>query len=294
MILHATDHGTGAPILLLHGLYGAGQNLGMIARALPDYRVIALDARNHGASAHAPDMGYDTLARDVLETMDALNLGTASLIGHSMGGKTAMMVALLAPKRVRALAVLDIAPVIYDHAETRAELIDAMAALTLAPGLTRQQADANLAGAIQDAALRRFLLNNLRISHADIPSWRLDLAAIRAALPLLTGWVDPEPLVPYTGPSLFLRGAHSAYVPLGGPADAKPDARPDARPDATIDAMGAIHARFPSAAIETIAQAGHWLHAEQPDAVNQALHRFLASAAYPPALHTLVPNPRRD
>ncbi len=286
MILHATDHGTGAPILLLHGLYGAAQNLGMIARALPDYRVIALDARNHGASAHAPDMGYDTLARDVIETMDALNVGTAALIGHSMGGKTAMMVSLLAPMRVRALAVLDIAPVIYDHAETRAELIDAMAALTLAPGLTRQQADADLAGAIPDAALRRFLLNNLRISHADIPSWRLDLAAIRAALPALTGWVDPEPLVPYAGPSLVLRGANSAYVPLGVP--------PDAMLEATPDAMAAIHARFPGAAIETIAQAGHWLHAEQPGAVNQALRRFLASAAYPPTPHTLVPNPRRD
>jgi pimeloyl-ACP methyl ester carboxylesterase len=275
MILHATEHGAGAPILLLHGLYGAAQNLGMIARALPDYRVIALDARNHGASPHAPDMGYDTLARDVLETMDALHIGAAALIGHSMGGKTAMMVSLLAPARVRALAVLDIAPLIYDHAETRAELVDAMAALKLTPGLTRQQANADLAAAIPDAALRSFLLNNLRLSHADTPSWRLDLAAIRAALPTLTGWVDPVPLVPYAGPSLFLRGANSAYVPL----------------DAQPDAMMAIHRRFPGAVIETIAQAGHWLHAEQPHAVNQALHRFLASAEYPCAQPSARLNP---
>jgi pimeloyl-ACP methyl ester carboxylesterase len=260
MILHATEHGAGTPILLLHGLYGAAQNLGMIARALPDYRVIALDARNHGASPHAPQMDYDTLARDVADSLDALGVAQAALIGHSMGGKTAMMVSLMMPARVRALVVLDIAPLVYDHAETRAELIDAMAALKLTPGLTRQQANADLAEAIPDAALRSFLLNNLRLSHADMPTWRLDLAAIRAALPTLTGWVDPVPLTPYAGPSLFLRGANSAYVP----------------PDAT----GAIHRRFPGAVIETIANAGHWLHAEQPAAVNQALRSFLASVAY--------------
>ncbi len=261
MILHATDHGAGAPIILLHGLYGAAQNLGMIARALGDGRVIALDARNHGASPHAPDMGYRTLAADVIETMDALNVAEAVLIGHSMGGKTAMMVSLMHPARVRALAVLDIAPVIYDHAETRAELIDALAALPLMPGLTRQQANAHLAKAIPDPALRGFLLNNLRLSHADVPTWRIDLAAIKAALPMLTGWADPQPLVAYDGPSLFLRGAHSAYVPP--------------------DAIGEIQRRFPRAMIETVANAGHWLHAEQPDAVNEALNHFLVPILRP-------------
>ncbi len=256
MILHCTDHGAGPPVLLLHGLYGAGQNLGMIARALADYRVIALDLRNHGASPHAPDMRYASMAQDVIDTMDALGLDDAVLIGHSMGGKTAMMAALTYGVRVRALAVLDIAPIALDHIETSAAIIDALAAIKLTPDLTRQRADADLAATIADPALRGFLLNNLRISSGSAPYWRLDLPAIRAALPDLTGWVDPQNLQPYLGPTLVVRGGESDYVPRAAQAE--------------------IMERFPRATIETIDHAGHWLHAEQPLAVNAALRRLFA------------------
>ena len=256
MILHCTDHGAGPPVLLLHGLYGTGQNLGMIARGLADYRVIALDLRNHGSSPHAPDMRYASLAQDVIDTMDALGLDEAMLVGHSMGGKTAMTVALSHGARVRALAVLDIAPIAFDHIETSAAIIDALAGIRLTPDLTRQRADADLAARIADPVLRGFLLNNLRFSSGNAPYWRLDLAAIRAALPDLTGWVDPPNAQPYSGPTLVVRGGESDYVPRAAQAE--------------------IMARFPRATLQTIDHAGHWLHAEQPRAVNAALRRLFA------------------
>ncbi|MGE0226872.1 MAG: alpha/beta fold hydrolase, partial [Acetobacteraceae bacterium] len=114
MILHATEAGTGPPVVLLHGLFGMARNLGAVQRALAQrHRVLALDLRNHGASPHAPDMRYTTMARDVLETLEAHDALPAAVIGHSMGGKTAMQLALLWPDAVSRLCVADIAPVAY-------------------------------------------------------------------------------------------------------------------------------------------------------------------------------------
>lgn len=252
MILHTTATGDGPDLLLLHGLFGAGKNLGAIARGLAsEFRVVSLDLRNHGASGHAADMRYATLAADLADTMDALGIGRAVVAGHSMGGKAAMMLALTAPARVSALVAMDIAPIAYGHDYD--SYLAAMRALPLHPGLTRHEADAALADAAPDAAMRSFLLNNLVLAPA--PHWRLGLAEIASAMDDLIDWRDPEPLVPYDGPALFLCGGKSPYVPARAHAP--------------------IRARFPNATIETLDGVGHWLHAERPAEVLAALKGFL-------------------
>ncbi len=252
MILHAVETGAGAPVALLHGLFGQAANFGTIRRQLsPAYRVILLDLRNHGASAHAPDMSYAAMAGDVLETLRAHDALPCALVGHSMGGKVAMMAALEAPAAVARLLVSDIAPVRYPPAF--GDLAQAMAAIRLHPGLTRAEADAALAG-LAAPGVRAFLLQNLRFDAP--PHWRIDLPAIIAALPTLQDW-PPLDLSPYTGPALFVAGARSDYI------------RPEHRP--------AIRAWFPAAQFVTVKDAGHWVHADNPSGFAAVLQAFLAS-----------------
>jgi pimeloyl-ACP methyl ester carboxylesterase len=252
MILNSIETGAGPPVVLLHGLFGAAKNLGVIARGLSGQaRVISLDLRNHGESPHAAGMDYAAMAADVAETMGALGLPAALVVGHSMGGKTAMSLALSRPAMVEKLVVMDIAPVAYRHGYDG--YMAAMRAMKLTPALTRHEADAALAAAVPEAPMRSFLLNNLILGAA--PRWRLGLAEIADAMPGLVGWEDPEGAAPYDGPALFLRGATSDYV--------------------RDSYWGAIVERFPEAAEKKIAAAGHWLHAEQPAAVIAALKEFL-------------------
>ena len=256
MILNATVQDNRKPVVLLHGLYGSARSLGVIGRALAQsWRTVSLDIRNHGASAHAPDMQYATMADDVLETLDQLGITQATLIGHSVGGKIAMMAALRAPERVASLAVMDIALVAYppDHGNSADGVIDALRTIDLHPGLTRREADTTLASRIPDPGLRGFLLQNLVPGEA--PYWRIDLGAIEVAMPNLTGWQDPKPCKPYMGRTLFIHGDKSDYVSAGAATE--------------------IRTRFPHALIRTIPNAGHWLHAEQPDTVVAVLDEFL-------------------
>jgi esterase len=163
MMLHAIEAGTGdPPLVLLHGLFGSARNFGTVQRAFALHRrTIALDLRNHGASPHAADMRYATMAADVLHTLERLGALPAVLLGHSMGGKAAMQAALMQPDAVARLIVADIAPVPYPpHLRATAE---AMAALPLVPGMTRAQADAGLAGVVPDGGTRAFLLQNLQL-----------------------------------------------------------------------------------------------------------------------------------
>jgi esterase len=251
MILNTLIAGEGPPIVLLHGLFGAAKNLGAIARALSTQaRVLSMDLRNHGDSPHAAGMNYADMAADVATTMAAQNIGTARIIGHSMGGKAAMALALSRPEVVERLAVLDIAPVAYGH--DYSDYVTAMRSIRLDAGLTRHAAEAAMAGAVPDAPLRAFLLNNL-ILGAE-PRWRIALEEISAAMTDLFAWPDMA-WQPYPGPTLFLRGGASHYVPE--------------------ESTPAIMRLFPAAKIQTIIGAGHWLHAEQPAAVIGALSEFL-------------------
>ncbi len=252
MILHAVEVGAGAPFVLLHGLFGAAANFAGIQRRLAaTHRVIAFDLRNHGASPHDATMSYSAMAADVLESLMAMGVPQAALGGHSMGGKVAMQAALLQPGRVSRLLVADIAPVRYDPAFR--SIAEAMLALRLDAGLTRAAADAALAPAVPDAAVRGFLLQNLRFGPA--PSWRIGLREIAANLPAIEGW-DAPPDPQYAGPVLMLRGERSDYI------------RPEHRP--------AVRALFPMARFTTLKGAGHWLHADAPDAFVTVVEAFLA------------------
>lgn len=252
MRLHATDIGSGKPLVLLHGLFGAAANLGAVARTLSaTHRVISLDLRNHGASPHAATMLYAEMAADVAGTMDALGVAHAAVAGHSMGGKVAMLLALTQPALVSRLAVLDIAPVAYGPAFRG--YAAAMQALALREGLTRAQASAALEAAVPDAGVRAFLLQNLRFEAT--PSWRIGLDAIAAALPEIESWPADAGGAPYEGPTLFMAGARSDYV-----QDAQ-------RP--------LIRALFPAARFVRVRDAGHWLHADAPAAVAATLAAFL-------------------
>jgi len=251
MILHALDAGQGEPVVLLHGLFGAARNLGAVQRALAlRFRVIALDLRNHGSSPHAAEMDYSMMAADVLQTLATLDALPAALVGHSMGGKTAMLVALTRPDAVSRLLVADIAPVPYIHGNER--IAEALLALTLSPGLTRPAADAALAGAVPDALMRGFLLQNLVVG--ERPHWRIGLAEIARAIPALEGWETPAD-VRYDGATLFVAGASSDHV------------RPDYRP--------AIRVLFPHARFVTLKNAGHWVHVDNPSGFVSVLEGFL-------------------
>jgi esterase len=257
MMLHAIEAGHGEPIVLLHGLFGAARNLGVIQRALaPRFRVIALDLRNHGSSQHAAEMDYPAMAADVLETLAQRNALPATLIGHSMGGKAAMLAALTKPNSVSRLLVADIAPVPYVHGNER--ITAALMALRLSPGLTRSAADVALANAVPDASMRGFLLQNLVFG--EHPHWRIGLTEIARAIPALEGWEAP-PDVRYAGPSLFVAGASSDYV------------RPEYRP--------AIRVLFPRARFVTLKNAGHWVHVDNPSGFVSVLEGFLQNQDAP-------------
>ncbi len=236
------------PLLIAHGLFGSARNWGVIAKRLSDDRqVIAVDMRNHGDSGWHDSHGYADMAQDLAEVIDAHG-GQADVVGHSMGGKAAMALALTHPDTVNRLVVADIAPVAYGH--TQAQYIHAMRGLDPSGVDKRSEADAELVAAIPEASVRAFLLQSLDLKEKR---WRLNLDALEAEMPRIVGWPD---LTGESGHStLFLSGADSAYVTPDGRARAK-----------TL---------FPTARFAKIPGAGHWLHAEKPREFEAALRVFL-------------------
>ena len=252
MILHVTEAGAGPPVALLHGLFGRAQNLGTLARRLASsMRVISIDLRNHGASPHGPGMDYPTQAADLWETLASLNAVPAALLGHSMGGKTAMAAALLAPEKASRLVVADIAPIGYTHQNTA--IAAALRSIPMHPGVTRADADRLLRESVPDAAVRAFLLQNFL--PGATPGWRIGLDHIANDIKTLESWPQFPPGARYECPTLFVSGARSDYVL---PAH-----------------HGAIKQRFPAARFDIIPEAGHWLHADQPDAFGAIVEQFL-------------------
>jgi pimeloyl-ACP methyl ester carboxylesterase len=252
--LAAVERGDGPPLAILHGLFGSQRNWGSIAQRLAGrHRVVALDLRNHGASPWADGMDYVAMAEDVRTTLHALGYSRFALLGHSMGGKTAMTAALLYGAEVERLVVADIAPVGYPPRHLGH--VRAMRELDLAGLRRRSDADARLLPAVPDPAERAFLLQNLVLGD-DGARWRLNLAAIERAMPELVGFPELPPPAIYRGPALFVAGELSDYL------------RPEHEP--------AIRRFFPQARIARIADAGHWLHAERPQAFLDLVEPFLA------------------
>jgi pimeloyl-ACP methyl ester carboxylesterase len=255
-MLAVTEAGSGPPLVLLHGLFGAGQNWGGIRSVLARrFRVLTPDLRNHGASPRAPDMSYAAMAEDVADMLDAAGIDRAAVLGHSMGGKVAMALALAHPGRVERLVVADIAPVRYRPALRG--YVAAMQGVPLRAGLARREADAMLAATIPEAGIRAFLLQNLRFE-TDPPAWRLGLEEIAAAMPVIEDFAV-SPGARFDGPVLVLAGAKSGYI--------------------RAEHHDAFRALFPAVRFATVPDAGHWVHAENPSGFLALLQPFLNEAA---------------
>lgn len=242
----------GEPILILHGLLGSLGNWGWQSRQLAtDFAVIGLDLRNHGSSPHSDSMDYASMANDVLEFMDDHKLERCHVLGHSMGGKVAMQLALSVPERVSHLVVADIAPVTYrgEHDTIFAGLL----AVDLKKIKSRNDADAVLLEYEDDELVRQFLLTNLLRNAEGEFYWRVNLPTLQSNYARLRD--APSAVGPFDGPVLFVKGALSNYI--------KEKHRE------------AILALFPNATIKVILHTGHWLHAEKPQTFYRIVHDFL-------------------
>lgn len=245
----------GKPLIILHGLFGSLSNWAWHSKKFAShFSVYALDLRNHGGSPHADSMTYPQMARDVLHFMDAQNIKKAHILGHSMGGKVAMQLALTAPQRVDRLVVADISPVQYGGERgEHDEIFEGMCALQPESLQSRAEADRQLADWVEDEIVRQFLLSNL-VRHPDGGfQWRINLPALKKCYPALRA--KPEADAAFQGPVLFVRGDLSDYI------------QPRHKDE--------VLSLFPAAQIKTIMQTGHWLHAEKPDTFNRIVTDFL-------------------
>ena len=240
-------------ILILHGLFGSKQNWQSIARQISEQcQVFTLDLRNHGESGHHDDMTYHAMADDVFRFISEYSLENVTVIGHSMGGKVAMRMALQHPEIIKRLVIIDIAPVKYDHGFN--DLIDSLKALPLDQISSRQEADEHLRATVQPESLRQFLLQNLKNS-ADGFSWRINLDAIQDNIEALMDFpVDPD-VMQYQNSVLFLKGEKSDYI--------------------KHEYERTIFKIFSRALFITVADTGHWLHAENPNFVVQEIRKFI-------------------
>ncbi|CAH0533890.1 Esterase YbfF [Vibrio stylophorae] len=257
MDLHFRVQGQGDPVILMHGLFGSLDNLGLLAKELSkDYQVISVDLRNHGQSPHSPRVSYALMAEDVLNVMHRLNLPRAIVIGHSMGGKVAMKLAQDWPEQVRALVVLDIAPVLYPFRRHDA-IFAGLREVAGAPPKSRSEADSLLALHIDTPFVRQFLGKSLYRGEDSRYHWRFHVRALSDNYEAIMGW--PNPSV-YHGPALLLKGHLSEYVQL--------------------EHKDAIVSQFPAMKTHIIANTGHWLHAEKPESVHRHIRQFLTTLAH--------------
>lgn len=242
------------PVVFLHGLFGQARNFGFFQRRMAaTRRTLALDLRNHGGSPHGM-MDYPTMAMDVHETLVAHAALPATVIGHSMGGKTAMMLALNHPDAVHSLIVADIAPGEGGFAQSR-QLAHDLAALPLPDYLDRAGAQVWLGQVIADPPVRDLMLMNLELG--EKPRWRIGLQQIAASMPAIIGWPPIAPGVHYNGPTLFIAGGNSRYIqPANYPV---------------------MRRLFPHYRLETIRDAGHWVHAQAPAAFLALVQGFMDS-----------------
>ena len=259
-ILHYLDQGTGPnTLVILHGLFGTLDNWQTLARRWADeagLRVVSMDLRNHGRSFHSPEHSYDLMAQDVLAVFDHLALASEnlSLLGHSMGGKVAMRLALDAPERLARLLVLDIAPRASDMLH-QAPIIAGLQAVNLATILTRADADAALDQHIRQPGVRQFLLKNLYRDAENHFAWRINLPVLAAQVAAIGE--ETSAAMPFLKPTLFIRGGLSDYI-------------------SADDKLHGIPALFPNSEVVTVPNAGHWVHAEKPEEIFTLVRDFVS------------------
>jgi len=252
--LNYTSQGQGEALLIIHGLFGSSRNWRSLGKQFAQYyQVILLDLRNHGDSPFDPAMSYELMVKDLIALMDDLGFQSAHILGHSMGGKVSMKLNQLYPDRVKKLVIADIAPVPYPHDYD--EIIDPILELNLSGIKNRKEADDQLKKVMPDQRIRLFILQNLSFYEGK-PSWNLNWTAVKKSMSLLTGFEDIKDWE-ISNPSLFIRAGLSEYV--------------------TQQSCDLILEHFTDAQISTIENAGHWLHAEQPDAFYNAVIKFIQS-----------------
>lgn len=246
---------TGKPLLVLHGLFGSQANWGWHNKQLAaQFAVYGVDLRNHGDSPHDAEMSYMAMAEDVRQLLQDRQLSSCFMLGHSMGGKVAMQLALSYPDLVERLIVVDIAPVNYrGGGDGHLGVIAGMRALNLDTLKSRSQAQQELAKHIEDPDTLQFILTNLAREPSGKYRWRLNIDAIEEHYDLLR--VGPETSQVFNKPTLFIRGELSNYIREKNTAE--------------------IKRLFPQATIETVAGAGHWVHAEKPKEVQELITGFL-------------------
>jgi len=257
-LLHHLDQGQGQPLVILHGLFGTLDNWHTLARrwaAETGLRVVSVDLRNHGRSFHSPAHTYALMSQDVVELLDHLHLGPdTTLMGHSMGGKVAMRLALDHPERLARLIVVDIAPR-CSNMEHQDDVLAGLRAVNLATIANRQEADAALAEHVHNLGTRQFLLKNLYRKEDNGFAWRINLEVLAASLPAVGEATTSE--TPFLKPALFIRGGKSDYI----------------TPD---DKLHRIPALFPNSQVATVLDAGHWVHAEKPEEVFGLVRDFVS------------------
>lgn len=257
MDLHYKKMGAGSPLIILHGLYGMSDNWLSIAKALQDtFEIWLIDQRNHGQSPHSPEHDYPAMRDDLLLFMDRQQIERAIIMGHSMGGKTACFFAAAHPERVSKLIVVDISPRSYldkdslqQHENTHRPMIEAMQAIDFSVVESRTDIDRQLAKHITDKRIRQFLLKNIRRGKDNCLCWQFNLSAIANNLKAILDGLDPayfdgKHLIS-NFPALFIRGELSNYI--------------------TDKDENLIEQLFEFVEVATVFEAGHWLHAEQPD-----------------------------
>lgn len=254
MQLHYEEYGEGPVLIILHGLFGSLENWRTLSKLFArSFHVFALDQRNHGRSPHRSECTYQAMAADLREFMETRALSSASLLGHSMGGKTAMLFAVTYPDVIDKLVIVDIAPKAYTHGHD--DIFDAMFSLDLSAIQRRQDAEARLAAKLPDLALRQFLLKNLDRDEAGRFRWRLALEELYTNYPELLKAIDWRQ--PCTRPTLFIRGGQSDYIR-----------------ESDIPSLKSL---FPQANVVTIPNAGHWVHAEAPQEFARVVLDFLTA-----------------
>lgn len=244
--------GNGKDIILIHGLFGRLDNLNIVAKMLAkNYCVTSIDVRNHGHSFHDAVMDYPTMAQDVTKLMQHLSINSAIVLGHSMGGKIAMELALSSPLLVEKLIVADIAPVAYPPHHTN--IIAGLKSINLSIVNKRRDADKQLANFVDDAGIRSFLLRNLTSENNHF-TFSCNIEGIENNYPnIIDNYQGSQS---YNGPTLFIKGENSDYI------------LPEHRNE--------ILRLFPQSRAHIIQGAGHWLHAEKPAAFNRCVERFLS------------------
>jgi esterase len=245
--------GSGKPLFILHGLFGSADNWQTIGKHLAEYfTVYFIDLRNHGQSPWSNDWNYEVMAEDLLELMQDEGLDKVNLLGHSMGGKTAMQFAVRYPQKVEKLVVVDIGPKKYPT--TNQFVVDAIEQFNTHIVSSRKEAEQVMSQFIEEQGVRQFLLKNLQWDDNQKLSWKFNYEVIKQNINRVSD-ATPIPDNPIEIPTLFVKGEKSDYI---FPSDIK-----------------LITAIFPKAHLETIPGAGHWVHADKPQEFLKIVAEFL-------------------